>query len=80
MAVSSITAEFPFAEEFTMAEIAKLSVGKVLEKLRSADAQKSSKMTRLEEEVRTADEEIQRLRAARLRLRPGRRGGTTERS
>jgi len=31
---------FPSAEEFAMAEIDKLSVGKVLDKLRSNDAQK----------------------------------------
>ena len=76
----SLPVEFPFAQGFTMAEIAKLSVGKVLEKLRSADAPRSSKTTRLEEEVRTAGEELQRLRTAKLRLKTGRRGGTTERS
>ena len=63
-----------------MAEIAKLSVGKVLEKLRNADAPKHSKMMRLEEEVRMAEEAIQRLRTARLRLKPGQRRGTAERS
>jgi hypothetical protein len=71
-------AESPFAQEFTMAEIAKLSVGKVLEKLRSADAPKASKMMQLEEKVRVAEEEIQRLRAARLRLKRGPRRGTRE--
>ncbi|HLX14246.1 MAG TPA: hypothetical protein VKS24_03450 [Bradyrhizobium sp.] len=63
-----------------MAEIAKLSVGKVFEKLRSADAPKRSKMMRLEEEVRTAEEEVQRLRTARVRLKRGQPGGTTGRS
>jgi hypothetical protein len=58
------------AEEFAMAEINKLSVGKVLEKLRSNDAQKSSKTTQLDEKVRAANEEIQRLRAATRRLKP----------
>jgi hypothetical protein len=61
-----------------MAEIAKLSVGKVLEKLRSADAPKASKMMRLEDDVRAAEEEIQRLRAARRRLKRGQQRGTTE--
>jgi len=61
-----------------MAEINKLSVGKVLDKLRSADAPKGSKMMQLEEKVRAAEEEIQRSRAERLRLRRGRKLGTTE--
>lgn len=61
---------FPGTEEFPMAEIHKLSVGKVLEKLRSNDAQKSSKTTQLDEKIRAADEEIQRLRAATRRLKP----------
>jgi hypothetical protein len=60
-----------------MTEIAKLSVGKVLEKLRSADAPKASKMMQLEEDVRAAEQEIQRLRAARRRLKRGQRRGTT---
>ncbi len=54
-----------------MAEINKLSVGKVLDKLRSNDAPKSSKLEQLDEKIRTTDEEIQRLRAARARLRRG---------
>ncbi|MDR3486095.1 MAG: hypothetical protein P4M05_14455 [Bradyrhizobium sp.] len=54
-----------------MAEIAKLSVGKVLDKLRSADAPKGSKTMRLEEDVRAVEEEVQRLRTARLRLKRG---------
>ena len=54
-----------------MAEITKLSVGKVIEKLRSNDAPKSSKIEQLDEKIRTADEEIRRLRAARARLRRG---------
>jgi len=61
-----------------MAEIAKLSVGKALEKLRSADAPKASKMMRIEEEVRAAEEEIKRLRATRLRLRRGQPRAKTE--
>ena len=54
-----------------MAEINKLSVGKVLDKLRSNDAPNSSKLEQLDEKIKTADEEIQRLRAARARLRRG---------
>jgi len=66
------------AQESTMAEINKLSVGKALEKLRSADAPKASKIEQLDEKSRTLDEEIQRLRAARLRLKRGRPGGMSE--
>jgi len=54
-----------------MAEISKLSVGKVLDKLRSNDSPKHSKMMQLDEKLKTTDEEIQRLRAARLRLKRG---------
>jgi chromosome segregation ATPase len=66
-----------FAEEFTMAEIRKLDVGKVLDKLRSNDAKNSSKMEQVEEKIRTLDEETQRLRAQRNRLKRGPRPGTT---
>ena len=62
-----------------MADIAKLSVGKVLEKLRSADAPKKTKMMQLEEKAKKTDEEIQRLRAATRRLRRGQRPGPTGR-
>ena len=55
-----------------MAEINKLSVGKVLDRLRSNEVQKTSRMTQLDEKIKTTDEEIQRLRAAKLRLRRGR--------
>jgi uncharacterized protein YdcH (DUF465 family) len=55
-----------------MAEINKLSVGKVLDKLRSNDAPKTSRIMQLDEKTKTTDEEIQRLRAARLRLKRGR--------
>lgn len=48
---------------------AKLSVGKVLEKLRSNDEPKKSKAMQREEKMATVDEEIQRLRAARNRLK-----------
>jgi hypothetical protein len=56
-----------------MAEINKLSVGKLLDKLRSDDA-KNSNINQLDKKVEAADEEIQRLRAATRRLKPGRAG------
>jgi hypothetical protein len=62
-----------------MAEINKLSVGKVLDKLRSNDAPKDSKTTQLDRKIKTIDEEIQRLRAASRRLKRVPRAGTTER-
>jgi hypothetical protein len=55
-----------------MAEINKLSVGKALDRLRSKEARKTSGVLQLEEKIKTASEEIQRLRAARRRLRRGR--------
>jgi len=55
-----------------MAEINKLYVGKVLDQLRSYEAPKTSRMTQLDEKIKTTDEEIQRLRAAKLRLKRGR--------
>jgi hypothetical protein len=54
-----------------MAEINKLSVEKVLNKLRSNDASNSSTIEQLDEKLKTTDEEIQRLRAARARLKRG---------
>jgi hypothetical protein len=57
-------------QETSMAEINKLSVGKALEKMRANDAQKS-KTTRLDEESRAREEELQRLRAATRGLRQG---------
>lgn len=55
-----------------MAEITKLSVGKVLDKLRRNDAPESSKIMQIDDKIKTAEEEIQRLRAARLRVKRGR--------
>ena len=56
-----------------MAETTKLSVEKALEKLRASDAPKS-KSTRRDEEIDRLDEEIERMRAQRLRLdRPQRK-------
>src|SRR5258705_13569820 len=46
-----------------MAEIDKLSVGKVLDKLRRNDAPKKSKLMQLDEKAEKMDEEIQRLKS-----------------
>ena len=54
-----------------MAEITKLSVGKVLDKLRRNDAPEKSRIMQLDDNIQTTEEEIQRLRAARLRLKRG---------
>ena len=62
-----------------MAEINKLDVGNVLNKLRSNDAKNSSKIEQLDDKIKTIDEEMERLRAQRNRLRPGPRTGTTKR-
>jgi hypothetical protein len=59
-----------------MAEINKLSVGKVLDKLRSTDVVQKSKVTQLDDKIGAIDEETRRLRAARRRLE---RGQPTER-
>jgi hypothetical protein len=52
-----------------------LPVGKALEKLRGTDAPASS-MTRLDEKIDDLDKEIQRMRAARLRLERDQRAGS----
>ena len=54
-----------------MAEINKLSVGKVIDKLRREDAPEQTKITQLNDKIKTTEEEIQRLRAARLRVKRG---------
>ena len=59
-----------FGLRIAMAEINKLSVEKVLNKIRSADAPKS-KSAALQKKLDAALEEIERLRAATRRLRPG---------
>jgi hypothetical protein len=66
------------AEDFTMAETTKLSVGQALDKLRGTDAPKT-KMTRLDEKIDTLDEETQRLRAMRRRIERDQRAGSTGR-
>jgi hypothetical protein len=50
-----------------MAETTKLSVEKALQKLRGTDAPKSRKK-QLDDKIEVLDEEIQRMRAQRLRL------------
>jgi len=55
-----------------MAEISKLSVGKVLDKLRSNDVPEKSRIMQLDDKIKTAEEEIERLRAARLRVKRAR--------
>jgi hypothetical protein len=60
-----------------MAETTKLSVGKVLEKLRGIEAPRT-KMTRLDEEIEALKEETRRLRAARRRLERDQRSGSTK--
>ena len=61
-----------------MAEINKLSVGQVLDKLRSTDVPKS-KIKRLDEKTEVLEQEIQRLRAARRRLERNQRADSTKR-
>ena len=55
-----------------MAEISKLSVGKVLDKLRSNDVPEKSRIMQLDDKIKTAEEEIEHLRAARLRVKRAR--------
>ena len=62
-----------------MAEINKLSVGQVLDKLRSTDVPKS-KITRLDDKTEALEQEIQRLRAARRRLERNQRADSTKRN
>jgi prefoldin subunit 5 len=62
-----------------MAEINKLDVGKVLNKLRSNDAKNSSKIEQLNDKISTIDKEMQRLRAQRNRLRQGASAGPPKR-
>ncbi len=60
-----------------MAEINKLSVNKVLNKLRSEDAKNSTTLEQLDDKIKALDEETQRLRAQKNRLRRGRGTDTT---
>jgi len=52
-----------------MAVINKLSVNKVLDKLRSRDAKNSTKNEQLDDKIKALEEETQRLRAQRNRLK-----------
>jgi hypothetical protein len=63
-----------------MAETTKLSVGKVLDKLRSTDEAPKSKRALLDEKIGTIDEETQRVRAMRRRLERGSTPGSTQSS
>jgi hypothetical protein len=54
-----------------MAVVTKLSVGKALDKLRRNDAPEKSRMMQLDEKIKATEEEIQRLRTARRRLKRG---------
>jgi hypothetical protein len=59
-----------------MAETSKLSVGKVLDKLRSSDAPTKSTLTQFDEKIREQARAIARLRAERLRLAASQRTGS----
>jgi SMC interacting uncharacterized protein involved in chromosome segregation len=54
-----------------MAEIRRLDLDEVLDKLRSNDAKNSSKMEQLDEKISALDEEMQRLRTQSDRLKRG---------
>jgi hypothetical protein len=60
-----------------MAEINKLDVGKVLDKLRSNDAKKTTRTRQLDDKIKAIDDEVARMRAQTRRLKPG--AGTTKR-
>jgi hypothetical protein len=66
------------SEPNIVAEINKLRVGPVLDKLRSTDVKKS-KTTRLQEKTEALEQEVKRLRAARRRLERDQRAGSTKR-
>jgi hypothetical protein len=60
-----------------MAETTKLSVGKVLDKLRSSDEAPKSKRALFDEKIEAIDEETQRMRAMRRRLEHASRPDST---
>ena len=60
-----------------MGKVNKLSVEKVLDKLRRNDAPQKSNLEQLDAKAEKMHEEIQRLRAATRRLKSGARAGTT---
>jgi|SRR6478735_4481637 hypothetical protein len=59
-----------------MVEITKLSVGQALDKMRGTNAP-TSRLARLDEDLKAVKAETQRLRAMRLGLDRSRRGGST---
>lgn len=61
-----------------MAETTKLSVGKVLEKLRSPDVP-GSKNARLDDKIATLKQESERMRAVRRQLERDQRAASTKR-
>jgi len=64
--------------EFAMAEMKKLSAGKALEKIRSSEAKDNRSGTeKLDDKIKTLEEEVQRLRVQTRRLRRGRGAGST---
>ena len=60
-----------------MAETTKLSVDKVLDKLRRPDAPKT-KMAQFDEKIDSLKKEVSRMKAARLRLERGQRAKPTK--
>ena len=62
-----------------MAEIRKLPIDKVLDKLRSADPPQGSKFTQLDEKIKAQGLEIQRLREERHRLQRDQRAAAAKR-
>jgi len=65
------------AENQSVAETTKLSVGQTLEKLRGTEAPKA-KMARLDEKIDTLDEETRHLRRMRGRVERDQRTSPTE--
>ena len=59
-----------------MVEIRKLSVGKVLDKLRRNTDGPKPKIPRLDENIETLGQRIERIKAARSRLEPNPRSGS----
>jgi hypothetical protein len=78
-AIALLTNWGRFGLRMAMAGINKLSVEKVLNKIRSADAPAPKfKTASLEKKLDAALEEVERLRAATRRLRPGKPAGRSK--
>jgi hypothetical protein len=58
-----------------MTDDGKLSVGKVLDKLRANDGPQKTKLQQLDDKLKQQDDEIAQLRARRLRLEASQRKG-----